>query len=152
MIDLSVMSRPEAEKYVPAVPTAYVSIYTPADEPAQFLTHPHICGVLKICFDDLKDPRFQGLPLEMLDNRPAQLITDAQAMEIKNFVQACYDRGIRHFLIHCDGGISRSPGVASALDIVFNQAQLPRKEYRRRNTLVETKVLEAFKGPLVQHD
>jgi predicted protein tyrosine phosphatase len=151
-IDLVVLSREEAEKFVPASPTAYVSIYTPKDAPATFQGHGQIYNVLKIAFDDLSEEKFRGLSFGEPWNRPIELITDAHALEIKDFVQASYDRGIRHFMIHCDAGISRSTGVACALDFVFNNAQRPRPRYCMHNKLVYTKVLIAFKGPIVQHD
>jgi len=143
-IDLLVLSRTEAEVFVPAAPTAYVSIFTPGDMPAGFPHHQYICGVLKLAFPDLNivdHPRLAPI-----------LFQPAQAASIRDFVQAAYDRGIRHFMIHCDAGISRSCGVASALDMVFNNAQELRPRYCCRNSMVERMVLEAFKGPVVQHD
>jgi predicted protein tyrosine phosphatase len=143
-IELTVMNRGDAQNFIPSAPTTFISIYTPGDMPAGFPHHPNICGVLKIAFSDINADEHPRL-ISMLFNAD-------QAKAIKDFVQASYDRGIRHFMVHCDGGISRSAGVASALDIVFNNAQLPRKEYISRNTLVERRILEAFKGPLIQHD
>ena len=143
-IDLIVLSRQEAQMFVPAAPTSYVSIYTPGDDPAYFQPHTHIVGVLKIAFPDLnidEHPRLAPI-----------LFNDGQAKVIKDFVQTAYDAGIRRFMIHCDAGISRSCGVASALDMVFNNAIALRPRYCCRNSMVERKVLEAFKGPVVAHD
>jgi predicted protein tyrosine phosphatase len=140
-IKLIVLSRTEAQEYTPAEPTAYVSIYTPGDMPAGFPHHPNICGVIKLAFPDLnidEHPRLEPI-----------LFNADQAKAIKDFVQAAYDRGIRHFLIHCDAGISRSCGVASALDVVFNKATALRPRYCMRNSMVEAKMLEAFLGPMV---
>ena len=143
-IDLLVLSRQEAEAYTPVHPTTYISIYTPGDMPAGFPQHPTICGVMKLAFPDLDVANHPRLA--------ASLFQPAQAAAIRDFVQAAYDRGIRHFMIHCDAGISRSCGVAAALDIVFNNAQTLRPRYCCRNAMVERMVLEAFKGPIVAHD
>jgi predicted protein tyrosine phosphatase len=143
-VELLVLSRAEAVKYEPARPTAYVSIYTPGDMPAGFPHHANIAGVIKVCFPDLNISEHPRLA--------ASLFQPAQAASIRDFVQASYDRGVRHFMIHCDAGISRSCGVASALDIVFNNAQELRPRYCMRNSMVENLMLQAFKGPMVQHD
>ena len=143
-IDLIVLSRREAEAFIPSVPTTFVSIYTPGDMPAGFPHHPNICSVIKLAFLDLNiaEPPHAAM----------SLFQPAQATAIRDFVQAAYDRSIRHFMIHCDAGISRSCGVASALDVVFNSAKELRPRYCCRNSLVERLVLEAFLGPVVQHD
>ena len=151
-INLTVLSREDAQVFSPIVPTAYVSIYTPDCEPAHFQPLATICGVLKICFDDMSDERLRGERFGEPWNRPMGIISEIQAMEIHNFVQAQIDRGITNFMVHCDAGISRSPGVAAALDVVFNHAENIRPGWERYNRLVYSKVLEAFKGPMVQHD
>ena len=147
-IDLTVLSREGAEAYIPDQPTAYISIYTPGCDPATFRQHTNILDVLSLCFDDLSDDRFQGLALGS-DGRICRLITDDHAAEIKIFVQKHRAMGVSHFLVHCDAGISRSPGVAVALDQVFNGAREIRHGWGCYNRLVERRVREAFTGPVV---
>ena len=143
-IELLVLSRREAQVYIPVNPTVYISIYTPGDDPAVFAHISTIRGIIKVAFPDLDVEEHPGL-------KPI-LFNTLQAQSIRDFVKSHYARGIRHFMIHCDAGISRSCGVASALDMVFNKAQTLRPRYCCRNTMVERMVLEAFKGPVVQHD
>lgn len=146
-IDLIVYSRVMAQRHRPVVPTAYISIYTPGDDPAEFEIDPNICGILKLAFDDYDDERFNGL---MIHGRVANLISEAQAIQIKLFVEASMSMGISTFLIHCDAGVSRSCGVAVALNHVINgDTDIPPR-YVAYNRTVASKVRRAFLGNMVE--
>jgi predicted protein tyrosine phosphatase len=149
-ISLIVLSREEALAFVPHEPTAYISIYTPGDAPPEFKDLPNIRGTLKIAFDDLGSERCREARFE--SGRACSLITDAQAEEILRFVQESIARGIAGFMIHCNAGISRSPGVAAALDLCVNGNRALKPRYVMMNKLVYKKVVEAFKGPVVGAD
>lgn len=117
-MDISVMSRKEAIRHFAAnregdvtIPdgTAIISITTP--EP--------FCGQLgPVEFDD--DALLGVLHVRFGDVLPDEetAMTDEQAHEIVGFVHGMMGLGIRHLVVHCDGGVSRSAGVAAALGVI----------------------------------
>ncbi len=153
MINITVVGRKEAQHCMFPRNMAVISIYTPGDQPAR-IEHERRSQVLQLCFDDLSDPKYKNKRIVggSRDGGYIQLFTAAQALEIKAFVSGMLAAGISRFVVHCDAGVSRSPGVAAALDVVFNNAKNIRRGWECYNRMVYTKVLTAFKGPAVQHD
>lgn len=118
-MDIVVMSRKEAIRWFGAdrdipepIParTAIISITTPEPFCGQLgpvgFDDAHLLGVLHTRFGDV-------LP----DEETA--MTQAQADEIVAFVDEMAGRGMEHLVVHCDGGVSRSAGVAAALGLVL---------------------------------
>jgi len=117
-MDISVMSREEAirrfgthrDETAP-VPhgTAIISITTPEPFCGRLgsveFEEDAILGVLHSRFGDV-------LPGEETE------MTDEQARQIVDFVQVMRVAGMEHLVVHCDGGVSRSAGVAAALGII----------------------------------
>lgn len=106
-----VLSRPEAVELCdtfapkPGQSAGMVSISTPEQE---YSLAPHtskyVQKLLLLSFYDVggRDP--SGLPQ----------ITEEQARSIAQFVYSCHNSGM-DIIVHCDGGISRSAGVACAI-------------------------------------
>jgi predicted protein tyrosine phosphatase len=133
-----------AETYKPEKPTAYISIYTPNDKPAKIdMSNANVKDVIWLCFDDLtKDVEFTQ------PGRVCQLITNNDAMLIKRFVEKNILFNITEFVVHCDAGISRSPGVSCALEYCINDNNEIPYAHNLFNRLVYKRVVEAFKGPM----
>ena len=85
-------------------PWAAISITSGPKFPA--LDDGNRVGLLRLNFDDITEP---GTP---------RSFTPALAAEILDFVAGVWDQ-IEVLLIHCDGGLSRSPAVASALSRIY---------------------------------
>lgn len=111
---LSAHSRREAEAMaLPEVPHLVVSISTPHEPPANIVPGVSSLGVLKLQFYDM-DRIIEGyndiLKDGMFNVKHARLILD--------FVRSHPDT--QQVIVHCDGGLSRSPGVAAALAHIVN--------------------------------
>lgn len=151
MINIKVFNREDALMQGYVEPTAVISIYTPGDEPAEFEMYGGLKGVCKLAFDDLcNDGDFEITPINGGSKRRSSPITDAQADEIAGFVAGMLASGVNNFTIHCDAGMSRSPGVAVALEELINQDKTAYKRYPLHNTLVASKVRKAFQKLVVK--
>ena len=144
-ISVMVCNRKEAEHALLHDGMAVISIHTPGDEPAD-IRHPNDL-VLHLCFSDISDPKL-GTKLEIAaaENPGAIAMTmfsDQQARAVLDFVDAMMVRKITHFLIHCDAGLSRSPGVAVALNQIYNEDRNVPYRYQIFNTWVCNKILAA---------
>lgn len=146
-IDLLVLSRAEALNYIPVHQTAYISISTPGWPPAEFKDLSTIAGVLKLEFSDTNPSKDIGGGIMVSG---ADSMTSEHGMKLAVFVRGMMDAGVDHFMIHCDAGISRSPGVAAALDYVFNDARTLRPRYCCMNSWVYGRTLEAFMGKMCE--
>ena len=153
MINVMVCSRKEAERAKLHDGVAVISIFTPGDTPADIKHHPD--QVLPICFHDLSDPKLDGKTIVYLGKvddtapRAMNLCSAEQAREILAFVDNMIARGITNFVIHCDAGISRSPGVAVALKQIYNDDREIPYHYQLFNRWVYTRILEAkFMTPI----
>jgi predicted protein tyrosine phosphatase len=102
-------------------PWAAISITTEGDFPV--LSEDNRQGLLQLAFADTAD-----------SDRPDAFTTDL-ATELLDFVSAVWDRG-EVLLIHCEAGLSRSPGVAAALSRIYYDDDGPWFEYDFPNTLV----------------
>ena len=92
-------------------PWAAISINTTDDGFADLSTT-NRRGLLRLAFADTDDP-----------NRD-DAFTPALARELLDFVDRMWDE-VEVFLIHCEAGLSRSPGVAAALaEIYYNDESL----------------------------
>ena len=102
-------------------PWAAISISTLGDFPV--LSEYHRQGLLQLAFADTADP-------DRDDSFTASLAT-----ELLDFVDEIWDR-VEVLLIHCEAGMSRSPGVAAALSRIYYGDDGPWGEYDFWNSLV----------------
>lgn len=110
-IVITIMGRPEAERYTPAQsPAAMISIRDSCDvvRPANF-TRSRYAMVCRSYFDDCFE-----------DEHDLTAITWQQAEEIARFIVKCKEAGIKELVVHCEAGMSRSVGVAAAAADFFD--------------------------------
>lgn len=106
-MEIVVKSRVKARKdsFADVIPkTAIISINTPGDELNTFAKRDDIVDVLYLSFHDIG----------MRDKEGVQM-TEADAKKVVDFVIKCNKLGVEELWVHCDGGISRSSGVAAAI-------------------------------------
>lgn len=129
-MDFYVYSRLGIE-HTPAheVPHAIVSIRSPGD-PAEvkLRTNEHTKGVLHLQFHDIDDLSPKDLEEvkaagmdENLNLDPKTLFTEDMGRQVVQFVLAHKDH-VERFLVHCDAGLSRSPGAAAAIAVMVGQS------------------------------
>jgi predicted protein tyrosine phosphatase len=99
--ELVVLSREDAEQYVPDTKEICISISDPDAEPANI--SPLFEAVLRLHFDDLTESRVVSDILFAADQ--ARAITEF----LDRWPQA------ERVIVHCNMGVSRSPGVALGL-------------------------------------
>lgn len=101
----------EALPLLPGV--AVISIVAPGREPADLPAYQHL---LRLNFADV-----DFLDKNLTERAKAKLnaaMTPSHAKELHAFIQELPST-IHIVLVHCQGGISRSPGVAAALNAVY---------------------------------
>jgi len=99
--DLVVLSREDAEFYEPGPNEICISISDPHAPPAD--VSPRFAAVLRLNFDDLTEQRADSDILFAADH----------ARAIVDFVDLWPD--VDRLIVHCNMGVSRSPGVALGL-------------------------------------
>jgi len=102
-------------------PWAAISITTDGDFPS--LSEENREGLLQLAFADTADA-----------SRDDSFTSDL-ASELLDFVDQVWGR-IEVLLIHCEAGLSRSPGVAAALSRIYYGDDGPWGEYDFPNSLV----------------
>jgi predicted protein tyrosine phosphatase len=99
--EIIVLSREDAEAYEPSGREICISIFDPHAEPAR--VSPRFASVLRLSFDDVTQ---MGEPTDILFARDhAEVIT--------RFIAGW--PSAERVVIHCNMGVSRSPGVALGL-------------------------------------
>lgn len=108
------MSRPEAVSFcnniVEDLNVAMISIATPGQE---YFTWPHKSPAVKALL------RTEFYDVGCRDPEDLPPIDATEATRIAQFVKACRHEGM-DIIVHCDGGISRSAGVAKAIAYFYN--------------------------------
>jgi predicted protein tyrosine phosphatase len=99
--ELIVLSREDAESYQPTLKEICISISDPDAEPANVSVQ--FVAVLRLHFDDITE---MGLESDIL-------FAADHARAITTFVDKWPD--IERVMVHCNMGVSRSPGVALGL-------------------------------------
>jgi predicted protein tyrosine phosphatase len=135
-INLLVCNRINAASVEIERPFSVISVYTPEETKNVFLNRPE--NILYLCFSDCS-----SLDLAEFDS-DIVMFSDIQAKSILNFVNYEISKGVNNFLIHCDAGISRSPGIAVALNEIYNGIKTIRGEWRLYNSFVYRKIMENF--------
>lgn len=100
---------------MPLVPHVIVSISTPGDMPAEIGTNFWTRRLVQLQFHDLDDYVMQHV--EIKDQYEGQCFNKQHAREILEAVADCPDAEV--LVVHCDAGLSRSPGVAAALSKIL---------------------------------
>jgi predicted protein tyrosine phosphatase len=108
-------------------PWAAISITTEGGFPT--LSDDNRLGLLQLVFADTADPD------------RADSFTVSQATELLDFVELVWDR-VEVLLIHCEAGMSRSPGVAAALSRIHYGDDGPWGEYDFPNSLVYQRLVD----------
>jgi predicted protein tyrosine phosphatase len=96
-----VLSRENAERYQPRQDEICISIADPDAEPARISSD--FVAVLRLHFTDVLE---QGEPTDVL-------FSSDHAKEIIEFIDSWPDA--KRVVVHCNAGVSRSPGVALGL-------------------------------------
>ena len=99
--ELVVLSREDAERYEPRSKEICISISDPHAPPARVSTL--FAAVLRLNFDDVTER----------DEPTDVLFAEDHARAIRQFVDSW--PSARRVVVHCNAGVSRSPGVALGL-------------------------------------
>jgi predicted protein tyrosine phosphatase len=99
--ELVVLSREEAERYAPLGKEICISIADPDAEPARISER--FAAVLRLHFNDVIE---RGEPSDIL-------FCAEHARAIRRFIKSW--RSAERVVVHCNAGVSRSPGVALGL-------------------------------------
>ncbi len=106
-MNVEVCSRQQAVGARCDQPWAVISIRNPGMTPVEF-DCPNLKGVLYLEFDDIDRIKDNLVPFNLSD-----------AHKVWDFIQARQTEGVNQLLVHCLMGLSRSPGIAAAVDKVL---------------------------------
>jgi predicted protein tyrosine phosphatase len=99
--ELTILSREDVESYEPTSREVCISISDPGAQPAG--VSPSFLAVLRLQFDDLNERTDEG----------DILFTPDHARAINEFIDKWSD--VDRVIVHCNMGVSRSPGIALGL-------------------------------------
>lgn len=110
-----VCSRKRAAAFTCDEPWACISIATHEDTWPE-LSADNRVGLLRLSFHDI------GLSTAANDKECIyRLFSMDQAREVLDFVEQMREvKGVETIMVHCEGGVSRSPGIAAALSKIYN--------------------------------
>jgi predicted protein tyrosine phosphatase len=141
-LSLQVLDRDGARFCAHQEPYAVISITDPQVAHPTLIRSDFCRDVLRLKFSDM-------------DGRVAQIrvpppnitgFTPEMARQIVQFVQEQRARDTRLIVVHCEFGMSRSAGVASALSFFYNQDETFFLVHYRPNSFVRRLVLEALRN------
>ena len=137
---IEVMNRREATRlcYKPAGgrKISMISIFTPGDE---YQAGPGVRGgvkeLLSVGFCDVSE-----------DSSETPAITQEDAHKIAQFILYRVSKGCDDFVIHCDAGMSRSAGVARAMELFYDlpESAVTYRHGNFSNSLVFRKVFHSL--------
>lgn len=106
-INLKIMSEYEAQRKSSSfsVPTAIISITGPTEDPVIFADNDNIKEIFRM--------RFYDFDVGEDESREA---TQKDFNGLKTFIDSLKAKNIEQLIVHCAAGISRSAGVACAID------------------------------------
>ena len=93
----------------------------------------HWSSILKLKFDDV-----EGKECDI--GNSSNVMQDSHAEQILDFVIENIDKDI---FVSCDAGLSRSPGVVVALELIFNSRDVS-DEYPHHNKFVKNKIRDVW--------
>jgi len=125
-----------------------ISIHSPEDSPPTLPPCENRLDVLTLGFSDInyipKDPNVaKAMMADVIKEIHVVYFDDKMAKQILDFVKKRYDDG-NDYVIHCDAGISRSPGVAAALSKIYLNDDNWYFERYLPNSLVYTIILKLY--------
>ncbi len=130
-----VLSRLKAEGFTSDKPWAAVSISTTGDYAK--LNKCQQVGLLQISFADA----VKLTPEDLQEEPKLRLFTAEQAATILDFVGVHWDE-IEVLLVHCYGGLSRSPAVAAAISKIYYGTDEPFFARFALNRLVYSTIMQ----------
>lgn len=119
-----------------------ISIRSPKEEPAELPFQEHRIGIVQLVFHDVGDIGLQG---QNVNNKAIKFkcFTNKDAQLILLFVEAL-KRNIELVICQCEAGISRSAGVAGALNKIYNGDDAYFFKHYLPNMLVYRTILEEY--------
>lgn len=138
-MDFIITDREGIEKGVLAKSSyVVISIHDPNTKPPRVRQQPGFRAKLVLCFDDAEEIPDTAEPGEIV------LMSQGQAEQIRAFIEK-HRAEVGTVVLHCEAGMSRSPGVAAALCRAFgDDDQLFWQEYQP-NRHVYHLVTQVFK-------
>lgn len=141
-VEFETCSRQQAEtQHIPGE-HYLISIYTDQDTPAALAKNALRLDTLVLCFDDINTEQIVRYP-GTVKNHHRILFNEALANQVLDFV-AKYAKDGARFVIHCDAGISRSPGMAAALDLIYGNDNSRWFKFKLPNSLVYNTLLKVW--------
>ena len=135
--ELVVLSREDAERYEPSLTEICVSISDPEAEPARVSSR--FAAVLRLKFHDVTE---RGEPTDIL-------FAPEHARAIHEFLDEWPD--VDRVVVHCNMGVSRSPGVALGLCDVRGWATASlERAHPGWNRLVRGLMRQAIREPRIR--
>jgi len=120
-MQLHVKSRYRLEEYNPLTEDhIIISIWTPGDEPANPAKNAYTADILSLNFHDIDRLPCNEEQAAEWKSWGVKLFCHEHAKRIVLFVDYWVELEIDHIIVHCDAGLSRSPGVAAALALKYN--------------------------------
>lgn len=112
-IDFQVLGRADIARVCPQTPHVVISISEPGSPAVRIANSPARLGLLRLTFHDAEEP-FAG----------GTLLSEQDARAIVAFVRE-HRASVQLIVCQCEGGISRSAGVAAALSQWLNGGSSP---------------------------
>lgn len=141
MPEIIVLSKTDAKNFRCDHPWAAISIATyPGDLPV--LSEENCLGLLQLAFRDTTNTNHENH------------FTQREAKAVLDFVEEYWDR-IEVLLVHCEAGLSRSPGVAAAISYIKEGRGSDKKYFEGKywaNYLVYKTILVEHFGEIVPHE
>jgi ribA/ribD-fused uncharacterized protein len=133
-VRLLTVARPLAACLVMDEPYMVISIDSPGKDIPILAASPLCVGVLRILFNDISRPKEGRLLFER-----------EHAREILDFVESYLPRS-SSILVHCTGGLYRSPAVSAALSTILQGEEGFFQAYHNRNSHVYNTLLSEWRS------
>lgn len=142
VLKLQVLDRSLARTVTHPEPYAVISIGEPQIKPALLADSPHCRAILRLHFSDVAS----DLPRLRFVTHVAPFTLD-MARQIADFTREQIQNGVRLLVVHCEAGMSRSAGVATALSQFYNHDETHFLVHYRPNAHVRRLLLEVLRDP-----
>ena len=137
---LQVLDRDHVRSCSHAEPYAIISITDPHFKHPVPMPSDFCRAVLRLTFSDV----YEREAHLKATSRHIVAFTSEMAQQVATFVQEQYGQGTRLIVVHCEAGMSRSAGVATALSQFYNRDETFFLVHYRPNSWVRKLVLEAM--------
>ena len=126
--EVVILSEKNAQLYEPSGREVCISITGPKKQFPSLSDR--FAAVLRLAFSDITEP---------MDHPDSVLFNDGHAKEIVTFIGDWRD--VNRIVIHCQAGLSRSPGVAMGLCELFSWGAVPEENYPLCNQWVRRELV-----------